>query len=52
MITSPDWKPAARQIATAWRWPPERRRTRLVTAGTSTASVETIFLACQRMPCG
>ena len=28
MMTSLELKPAARQMATAWRWPPESRRTR------------------------
>jgi len=42
MMTSVELNPAARQIATAWRWPPDSRRTRAVTAGTFTASSATI----------
>ena len=50
MITIRLPKPAARQIATAWRWPPDRRRTRVRTGGTLTASGAPSASASRRMP--
>ena len=49
MMMSLEANPAARQIETACRWPPERRRTREPTAGTLTARVETISSALVRI---